>query len=323
MPPKDVSLPDQPTEATQDQKILQIPQRVFTPTPLSEFSRKYSPTLNEDRERDAERFNRMIEPINEELRVNGLTPKLAIRLVLSSIELDLGVSELAHQAAQVAADYFGLPNLDYGLAGDINAAESFAKFLIDPREVVREYQDFSWEEAVSGRLKLGEVAPTKPRFAEFAKIILYSAMFQKSLELANTAKVIESTIPPEAFTFGPGYRGGGGLSAENQAKYNESRNYAVAADAIQRAALARLNPPELGATTSRPSELRNLSDSVWYGLITGKVRELASTQALIQNSQFVEDVIAKSQPVASSPGMRPRLPNIDLATIITPKAPPK
>lgn len=264
----------------------------------------------------------MIEPINEELRVNGLTPQLAIKLVHSSIELDLGVSDLARQASKVAADYFGFPNPDSGLEGDIKAAESFAKFLIDPREVVREYQDFSWEGAVSGRIKPGEVTPTKPKFAEFAKIILYSAMFQKSQELANTATVIKSTIPPEAFIFGPGYRGGG-LSAEYQAKYNESRNYAVAADAIQRAALAKLNPPELGAITSRPMELRNLSDSVWYGLITGKVRELVSTQALIQNSQFVEDVIAKSQPVAPFLGMRPRLPNIDLATIITPKPPPK
>lgn len=39
--PKEVGLPNHPPEATQDQKIPQIPQRVFIPAPLSEFSRKF------------------------------------------------------------------------------------------------------------------------------------------------------------------------------------------------------------------------------------------------------------------------------------------
>lgn len=314
--PQDTGLSKQPFEAAQGQKMPQIPE-VAIESWHSEVSREH-----------LEERNMEIAPLNRELQMYGLTPDNAIRVIQLKQRLDLGSINLGRQAVRVAAVYLGLcdpddPNMqprpedepDYlmptelsylytALERDIRAAASFAEFSIDPREVVKEYRNFPWEEAIKDRLKPDEVVPAKPRFAAFAKMILHSAMTLKSRELEDRAKTLRSAIPSE--TFGPGFRS----TEDTRVKGNE-RSYQVAADTISRSA------------TARPKEFTDLSDSVWYGLITGKIRKLASTQALARNSQFVDDLLTKTKPVQSYPLALAKYREIDLATIITPKPVPK
>lgn len=338
MPPKEQPQPSQkdtgslrkPTEATQGQITSQIP--LEKPSSIWDH-----PKLNAIENRKIRAKNREIKTLNQALRMHGLTPANAIGVIQLNQRISID-SSLIHQAVRVAAVDLGLcdPNdpsimqsyekeylmptkvssLFTDLEKDIRVAAFFAEFSIDPRGAIKEYQNFPWEEAIKERAKAGEAVPVKPRFAAFAKMIMHSAMLQKSQELANVAKKLELEIPPGTLTFGPGYRSG----VDYRAKLKEVRTYHAAAEIIRRTAIATLTPPQPGTTTTRPKEFRNLSDSVWYGLITGKVRELASTQALVQNSQFVDDLLTRIKPVSQFPGDPPRSPNIDLATLIKSKA---
>ncbi len=316
MPPKDLPLPNPQDAESPNQPTFQLPIRSY----------------------DSDGRRLATEKMNADLLANGLTVDNAIRIihlgplddsistpVRKTAAVGLGLCEVDDPAFQEfdtsdlrnvmsAADH----NRKYGnflrqIDDDVRAAVSFAEFQIDPREMVREYRDFPWEEYIASRLRVGEAQFAKPSFATFVRMILHSSMLLKSKELYNKGREIESTIPPEKFTFGPGFRGGhrGQFTPEDQAKLAESGRYKWAEQTVESAALKNAD---------KRRESGGVSDFTWSDLVRS-LTNLKSTQALVANSQFVDDILARTEPVqVSNPyGTRPQSPKVDLATLIKPK----
>lgn len=199
-------------------------------------------------------------------------------------------------------------------------ADYFTSFGIDLRKVYSEYRNFPWSEAISQTLRPGEALPPKPKFNKFAMLIKQAAVLLKARELYKKGRQIESTIDPRPFTFGPGYRGPAvgrpQITPEDQAKLKESGRYKAAEKTILHVA----NPTNYSGRT-----VEGMSPFVWSELVRGKIGNLESTQLLAQNSEFVDDILARTEPVpVTNPyGTGSQSPKVDLATLIKPKAIPK